>query len=221
MADSDGEFKEHTVIRIPALPITVYHLNTRSPFPDARPMATTCVMQHDSVPHVPSGCVGQAPVPSILPMACLSWESTHHDPHGIPARSSLLSWPPPQPHAASITLVRKWQTRAVDPEKDGACRIDFEFTIPCKFLLKVECLVPVGLATHIETNPAVELPSVYHTEHYCTKYFHVAMQQVENPHTQAHSWPPPRIVRWEFRASHQGAADPFLDIVLSFELPQG
>lgn len=140
VTDSDGEFKEHTVIRILAFPITVYHLNTCSPFLESHPMATTCVMQHNSVPHVPFGCEGQAPVPSILPMACLWWKSTHQDTRRSTARGSLPSWPPPQPRAASISLVRKWQTRAVDPGNDGACRIDFRFTIPCKFLLKVECL---------------------------------------------------------------------------------
>lgn len=136
IADANGQTTEHTVIRVPAFAIDVFHLNTRSPSAHSGSASTVCYLQADSVPQVPRWAKSQALVPSILAVARIAWESP---PHQGPRRASAGSRFHPQPRALSITLVRRWQTRAVDPKQNGIYHIAFDFTVPCEFQLLLNC----------------------------------------------------------------------------------
>lgn len=136
IADANGQIKEDTVIRVPAFASDVFHLNTRLSSARSGSASTVCFPQADSVLLVPRWAKSQALVPSILPVARVAWESP---PHQGPHRASAGSRFHPQPRALSITLVRRWQTRAVDPERNGRYHVAFDFTVPCEFQLLLNC----------------------------------------------------------------------------------
>lgn len=193
---------------LPAFPIDVVHLNTRSRsvYAGRRSANAACVFQAGNVPPVPPQAQGHAPVPSILPIARISWTRPALPPTATGSSAQFH----PQPRAISIRLVRKWQTDAVDPEGNGTCHTAFSFTIPCRFwLLLIACLT-----THLRN-----ATGTFHTHHLHADNCHISLRQVENPEEQAGIWPPSPKIHWELRAMCDGAAEPFLDVVLGFELP--
>lgn len=132
MADAYGQITEHTVIRVPAFAVDVFHLNTRLPSAHGNSASTVLFLQADSVLQVPHWAKSQALVPSILPVARIAWESP---PHQDSRRTSAESRFHPQARALSIRLVRRWQAGAVDPDRNGIYRTAFDFTLPCEFQL--------------------------------------------------------------------------------------
>lgn len=132
LADLTGRVKVHTVIVLPAFAVDVFYLNTRSRSARRGPAGTACLLQADSVPHLPLQAKGEVPVPSIIPIAQIRWDFSYPIFHSSTSGRALQLHQGLQ--AASITLLRQWQTHAVDPERNGVCRITYSFTIACEFL---------------------------------------------------------------------------------------